>query len=122
MTTAFMHLRLDVPGASIDRLRSGLAAARAVFAARGVDPAHADLGRWRRQLWALKGFELSDELFDAEDARWAEVWQEAELAAVRAAAQDWVPGQPWPAGAALTLERDGRVEERKAVAAVMSMA
>jgi len=105
-----MRLCLDVPGASADRLRSGLAAACAVFASRGVAPLHADVGRWRRQLWGLKGFELSDELFDPQDARWAEVWHEAEVAALRAAIPDWTPGQPWPAGAALSLRRESPVE------------
>lgn len=101
-----MRLRLHIPGASADRLRNGVAAACAVFAARGVDPQHADVGRWRRQLWNLKGFELCDELFDAQDAHWADVWHEAEVAALRAAETGWEPGQPWPAGASLSLQRE----------------
>lgn len=79
-------LKLNIPGATGEELRKGLAAARKVFDAAGVHPMDAAAGWWELEGWDIGGFQgkLSEE-----DDKNAAVWAEANEAARDACCEGW---------------------------------
>lgn len=71
----------------------GAGAADDVFRRRGMTPAEADHGRWRRDLCEALGLADDPMILSRRDALAASVWDEAVRAAVAAAC----PGSHWAA-------------------------
>lgn len=95
-------MELRVQGASRVQLDRGLVAARAVFARAGVTPLEAAQADWDREGWDLAGFDPSREPPEAVMSI-ADVWSEANQAAVAACCDGWAEV---PRGAALEVTID----------------
>lgn len=97
-----MYLSLDIKGVTKARLGLGLASAMEVFKARGLTPVDAATGKWKRELWDMKGFPADDAIATERDLTAADVWDEAERAAYEAACPTHA-GWPRPPGDGLAL-------------------
>lgn len=81
-----MLLKLNIPDATEDELRKGLAAARRVFDTAGVHPVAAAEGWWALEGWDDSGF--ASEISEEDDAN-AAVWADAQEAAIAACCEGW---------------------------------
>ncbi|MFU0507925.1 hypothetical protein [Pseudaminobacter sp. NGMCC 1.201702] len=81
-----MYLHLSIEGASTAELRRGLDAAKAVFEKANMHPQTAAEGRFALEGWDIGGFEGE---LSTEDSKAADVWMEADHAAIEACCADW---------------------------------
>ena len=102
-----MQLKISVPRATPDELNRGLEAAVAVFRKAKVHPVEAAGGRAAREAWDISGFQ--DEI-DREDLKAAEVWDEAEGAALDAVCADWDENRKRPDSANLSIVTDPKTQ------------
>lgn len=84
-----MELILRVDGATPAQIAEGIAAAKAVFDASGVAPQTAAEGFFALQAWDDASFpEDGEDALTDDDSRLADIWLDAERAALRACAVD----------------------------------
>lgn len=90
-----MKLQLNVEGASEQEEMRGLEAAKKVFDKAGVDPLTASAGMFALEGWDIAGFpEEGEHALSAEDQAAADVWLEANEAAMNACCEGWDPSRP----------------------------
>ena len=92
-----MQLRITVEGATKEEVRRGLNAALEVFDKAKMHPQIAAQGMFALEGWDIQGFP-DDGLSDEESAA-ADVWMEAEQAAIDACCADWPSDRERPSGA-----------------------
>jgi hypothetical protein len=86
-----MELRLKVEGASELEIARGLKAAREVFEKHGISPYTAHEGLFALEGWDIAGFpDVGDQVPTESEHAAAEVWLEANEAAVKSCCEGWV--------------------------------
>lgn len=85
-----MELRLMVEGASPDEIKRGLEAAMKVFNDAGIQPVEAAEGMLAFEGWDEAGFpHKGEEVLGEENRSAANVWIQAQEAAIAACCADW---------------------------------
>lgn len=111
-----MYLRFSVKGATQEENERGLAAAKAVFEATGIDPLTAAEGMFAVEGWDVSGFPANG--LNDKDAKAASVWLDAEEAAFEAACSGWPEERRSAARGSLELllpDHEERAAEREAM-------
>ena len=98
-----MQLRITVDGATKEEVRRGLNAALDVFEKAKMDPLTAAEGMFALEGWDIQGF--PDDGLSAEDSKAADVWMDAEQAAIDACCADWPDDRERPSAVLELIEQ-----------------